>query len=71
MLRVAAHSRYVACGSRQAFPTHRLGRMLVSQKVTAFEKPVASKNGLETGPGRQQSGVIANPQREPAGPFGA
>ena len=44
--RLATHRRNVADRARQTFPSDRIGRMFVAQKMSSLQKPVASQNGL-------------------------
>src|SRR5277367_17282 len=44
----ASHGGYIANGAGEAFPPHRVGRMLVAKKVRPFQEPVTGKNLVES-----------------------
>src|SRR5690349_14901822 len=58
--RDTTHCSYVAQGPSQAFPSHGVGRMLVSKEMCAFQKPVASQDKLMPSSRPQQRGVVTD-----------
>jgi hypothetical protein len=56
----APHGGYIANGSSEAFPPHRIGRMLVTKKVRAFQEPVTGKNLIESTLNFKERRVVAD-----------
>jgi hypothetical protein len=60
-----AHGSQVAGRARERLETHRVRRMPVSEKVDSFEKRIAAQDPLGAASGRDNGGIVADPQAQP------
>jgi hypothetical protein len=58
--RRATHGSHIAHGTRQAFPPHRVRRMLSAKEVRPLQKPVAGQDGFVSSLRAEYCCVITN-----------
>jgi hypothetical protein len=56
------HRGHVAYGAGEAFPSHRIGRMLVSKKMQAFQEPVTGKDLVVSALAFEECRIVADSQ---------